>query len=117
MAMEEFTWRPLLETPSSTKYRNLTAQFGDGYKQVAGDGINTKLQAWDLLFRSSSSVITDITEFLDRHAGALRFEWTPRGESKVVVRCSEYNTVNHTHTPTRSGVVSLTAKFEREYAA
>ncbi len=40
MAILVFTWCPRLNASSDTKFRTRTVQFGDGYKQVSGDGLN-----------------------------------------------------------------------------
>ncbi|HEI8864638.1 TPA: phage tail protein [Serratia odorifera] len=44
MSIEAFTWRVLGQPEGNPKQRVRTAQFGDGYKQVSGDGINPETQ-------------------------------------------------------------------------
>lgn len=46
--MEEFKWRTQIQdSPSGEfKHRIKEIKFGDGYKQVAGDGINPESQTW-----------------------------------------------------------------------
>ncbi|WP_272518480.1 phage tail protein, partial [Providencia sp. PROV208] len=49
--IEEFKWRTQTqESPvGEFKHRIKEVEFGDGYKQVAGDGINTESQSWSFV--------------------------------------------------------------------
>ncbi|WP_210014916.1 phage tail protein [Pseudomonas palmensis] len=56
--------------------------FGDGYAQSGGTGINTKSQSWNathtgLLEQGEEAL--EICKFLDRHEGYKTFFWTPPG--------------------------------------
>jgi phage-related protein len=42
MAIETFTWCPRINAEADTNFRVRKAQFGDGYEQVSGDGLNTR---------------------------------------------------------------------------
>lgn len=88
MALQTFTWG-CLSGPTGTKtYRVLTAQFGDGYKQVAADGINNVSQTWPLSFKSKTlQDIVDIRNFLDEKQGFKAFYWTPPLGVQGVYRC------------------------------
>lgn len=80
MAFETFTWNDaILSGASGTEsYRVLTAQFGDGYKQQAADGINNVIQTWSLTFKSTSlATIQAIRGFLKAKGGYKKFYWTP----------------------------------------
>lgn len=46
MAIETFTWATQNGEAPDIKYRVRTSQFGDGYKQKVGDGINNKVDAY-----------------------------------------------------------------------
>ena len=50
MAVEIFNWSPRINPQGRTKFRVLSAQFGDGYGQTAADGINNKVATWPLHF-------------------------------------------------------------------
>ncbi|MCP6536485.1 phage tail protein, partial [Klebsiella pneumoniae] len=50
MAIEIFTWSPRVNPQQTVNFRVRKAQFGDGYAQVSGDGINTRSQDWELSF-------------------------------------------------------------------
>lgn len=74
---ELFHWRPLAEPEGVFTHATLNAQFGDGYAQMAGDGINNTKQSWPLMFRGRAAAVTPIKAFLERHAGYRAFLWTP----------------------------------------
>lgn len=114
--MRVFTWRPLVETPGGVRFRVLKAQFGDGYSQTVGDGINNRTQSWNLTFRGSHEFIREIMAFLDEHGGALRFLWTPSGMDQYMYSCEGYDIINHvSETPNSKGVASLTCTFEQRF--
>ncbi|WP_243689793.1 phage tail protein, partial [Cronobacter sakazakii] len=50
MATETFTWCPRINAGGEVTHRVRRAQFGDGYAQASGDGINARGQKWDLEF-------------------------------------------------------------------
>lgn len=91
--MELFTWCPLINPTGDIKLRTLTAQFGDGLQQAAGDGINNKVQVWPLQFAGKEAYITPIKNFLDAHKGYRSFLWTPPLSGQIVVRASQYSPV------------------------
>lgn len=74
---ERFTWRATGQPNGTVTFRRLTAQFGDGYRQVAGDGINSKVQSWPVTFAGGKKEMDALVSFLDRHAGIRSFLWTP----------------------------------------
>lgn len=77
MAVETFTWSPLADPVGDTQFRVLKAQFGDGYSQVAQDGINNEVSNWPLSFSGYDSEMSPIIQFFKRHAGQKAFLWTP----------------------------------------
>lgn len=64
-------------------YRNLRNDFGDGYSQITGDGINSVREVWNLSWDTLTDAQADTIEaFLDAQGG-IPFNWeTPRGETK-----------------------------------
>ncbi|MDE9483965.1 phage tail protein, partial [Xenorhabdus bovienii] len=50
-------------------------QFGDGYKQTSGDGINSQRESWPLSFVGGLSEIAPIMAFLREHQGWRSFKW------------------------------------------
>lgn len=110
MATETFTWRGLSGAPGSIKLRTRSAQFGDGYKQVVADGINNKAQSWPMRFAGGAAFIGAIQDFIDRHAGAKSFYWTPPLGVQGLYRVAEYTPSNE------AGLVyTLSATFEQAF--
>lgn len=110
--METFIWAPeQTSAAEEVKFRVLSAKFGDGYEQSAGDGINTRESSWALTFFGRQDRIDAIKAFLDAHGGWRSFHWTPPGESAaIVVKCKAYSR------PRGGGAVwRLSATFEQGF--
>ncbi|WP_340619618.1 phage tail protein [Xenorhabdus siamensis] len=52
-----------------------SVQFGDGYKQTSGDGINSQRESWPLSFVGALSEIEPVMAFLREHQGWRSFKW------------------------------------------
>lgn len=91
-------------------YRTLSAQFGDGYKQETGDGINTETQSWPLSFVGRKDEILPIRDFFRRQRGFMPFYWTPPDGERALFKCAGFNYV-----PDVGGNASLTATLELYY--
>lgn len=91
-------------------FRVLKAEFGDGYSQRVGDGINLKNETYSVAFSNRQNTeIATLVEFLDAMAGALSFTFYINNDS-VKVTCDSYNIVY-----AREDVHTLTAEFTRVY--
>ena len=112
MQKETFVWSPRVNPRGRTKLRTLTASFGDGYAQRAGDGINNKVQSWPLEFVGAASAVSPIIEFLDRHGGFRSFLWTPPLGVAGRYRAGEYETV-----ALGAAMYSLSVTFEQTFSA
>lgn len=77
MALEEFTWHARLNATGEEKQRLRINDYGDGYSQVIGDGINSDTESWPLTFTGRQAYITPILAFLKRHRRGRAFAWTP----------------------------------------
>lgn len=110
MATETFTWRPDEEPTGTVTFRTKSAKFGDGYEQVAQDGINNRSQSWPLTFTGQKSRIMEIAAFLDRHAGATPFFWTAPLSAQALYRCKTYQPKS-----LGGGVYTLSATFEQAF--
>lgn len=84
MADETFSYKVKAAPAGSESYAVLRAKFGDGYGQVAGDGIAKISDAWQIevigVQSGSCGTLPDIDQvksFLDRHAGCKAFNWLP----------------------------------------
>lgn len=81
MVLETFTWSPLNGPTADIQYRNRSAQYGDGYEQIVGDGINSESQSWPLTFTGMKAEILPILAFIRAHGGRRSFKWVnPLGE-------------------------------------
>jgi phage-related protein len=110
MTTETFTWSPKVETTGTVKFRVLSAQFGDGYKQTVADGINHRSGSWPLSFTGHALLIAPVKAFLDRQAGYKSFYWTPPLEVQGLYKASEYQ-----YTPHGGGNYTLTVTFEETF--
>ncbi|MWK56437.1 phage tail protein [Pseudomonas otitidis] len=90
MTIETFTWCPQTSSSGTAQLKTRTAQFGDGYQQASGDGLNSKSQSWDLTFIGRESDMRALAAFLDRHQGYRSFAWTPPLGVASLFRSGEY---------------------------
>ena len=83
----------------SHKWSVLTAQFGDGYKQVAPNGINNKRSTWTITYKNlNEEKYNTVMNFLDSLKGTETFEATPRGYTGPIVCMLADNEVSVTET-------------------
>jgi phage-related protein len=109
--MEIFTWCPRRNPQGSVSFRTLTAQFGDGFAQVAEDGINSRSEKWPLEFFGTEAEISPIKDFLDRHGGWKGFLWTPPlGKQAVFLMDDGYQPV-----PLGGGWFTLSVTFKQKF--
>lgn len=93
MAIKTFNFPACVNAAGDTRFRIRKAQFGDGYMQVSGDGINPITRSWDLTFIGQYSYITSIIAFLEDHQGVKSFQWTPPTQVPGLYRCEGYKPV------------------------
>jgi phage-related protein len=91
--LEVFQWSPRRNPQAEVKFRVLRAQFGDGYEQVVGDGINNRTESWPLSFFGSESEIRPVKDFLDRHGASRAFLWTAPLGTQMSYRAGDYQLV------------------------
>lgn len=111
MAYQEFTWSPRVEPEGTRSFRTLSAQFGDGYAQEVGDGINNETQSWPLEFVGHEDYIAPIRDFLRTHGGFKPFRWTPPMGEEGLYICREFRL-----RPMGRKVYTLSATFEQRFA-
>ncbi|MBV1814530.1 phage tail protein [Pseudomonas viridiflava] len=110
MAIETFIWPTQHGDAPDISYRVRTSQFGDGYKQQVGDGLNNKLDSYPVTFSGTQDRVLSIMTFLDRHAGAKAFLWTtPLGQLGL------FTCKDPIPTPMGGRIFKLTATFERAF--
>ncbi|WP_447651553.1 phage tail protein [Pseudomonas abietaniphila] len=67
--------------------------FGDGYVQAGGIGINTKAESWDVSITGrleEGQKLRQARDFLDRQQGFKSFLWTPPGGVQGRFRSNGY---------------------------
>lgn len=106
------TVKPIVSTNREVKTRHIEANFGDGYSQRAGDGINTIKDKWNVEWTALSQVNFDeLNDFFEEKEGYKDFNWTPPGEStsKKFV-CKNWN-VSHLG----ASLFNLSAQFDQVF--
>lgn len=92
MSTPYFNYQVDYSSKSSAQPRVLLAQFGDGYEQRSGDGINTNPKSWPVTITRDSATIMTIEALMDQWAGVTAFLWiTPRNTVARFV-CRQYDT-------------------------
>lgn len=65
-------------------FRVLKAQFGDGYAQTAPDGINNRVDTWDIAYENlTSTERTTLWAAIETVGATDYFTWTPPGGSST----------------------------------
>lgn len=86
MAVETYKWRPQLGAGAIEYSQTVrAAQFGDGYEQVAGNGINSTAIQVPMKYTGTEVEIDTIRDFLLAHT-VKAFIITPPGEEKGLYR-------------------------------
>lgn len=110
--MATFTWTPDFGAKANYAPRVRVAAFGDGYEQRQADGINARVDTWDLQFQNrEDSETSAILSFLGTRAGVEAFDWTPPGELTTIrVVCRNWN-----KSVDRFNLNTVSAQFIRVY--
>lgn len=107
--MELFDYNVQARASMRASFRTLRADFGDGYSQEAGDGINTLTDSWTISVKGRlSGVVGDVKSFIDRHGGYRAFEWEAPVGGRKLFKCREGYSL--THEPL--DMYTLSATFE-----
>lgn len=112
MALETFTYAPRVNPVGDHSFRIREVQFGDGYKQSVGDGLNTELQSWSLTFIGNWQRITEIRNFFKRHGGYKAFKWTTPNFDVGLFTCNKYQVTALGKNARKDHMYQLTATFE-----
>lgn len=108
--METFSWPVSYGTQKEVAPRVRKAQYGDGYSQRVGDGINTDLEKWSVQLTNVPHAEADSIEtFLKAHGGYEAFYWTrPGTASPITVICPQWSRPHKT-----AVVCDISAAFEQ----
>lgn len=113
-----FDYKIRANPSAAIKFRTNSVQFGDGYSQSVGEGINPRLQEWSFSITGTDSVVEcgptgdylAAKAFLDARKGYESFLWTPPGESQIRVKCADY-----TLSKNGPNVFTLSGKFTQVF--
>ncbi|MGE9760920.1 phage tail protein [Pseudomonas sp. PDM20] len=110
MAVETFKWPIEAGGEGEVTFRLRSAQFGDGYRQTLGDGLNNRSQQWPVILVVNKDAAQQVLAFFDRHAGSRAFLWTPPLGSPGLYSCNAYKPTNIGGT-----VYRIAATFEQVF--
>ncbi|KFK98134.1 phage tail protein [Serratia sp. Ag1] len=110
MAIKTFTFPARVNATGDVQFRLRKAQFGDGYSQVAGDGINPVTRSWEVSFAGKLKKIMPVIQFLEEHQGTKSFQWVPPLGDLGLYRCDGFKPV-----ALGAGNYSLTATFTEAF--
>lgn len=94
MAIETFTWATEAAADGEVTFGQRSTQFGDGYRQVAGDGLNNESQSWPVSHISLKPVAEEVAAFLRRHKNGKAFLWTPPLGELGLYTCAGFKPIN-----------------------
>ncbi|MCU9949859.1 phage tail protein [Pseudomonas sp. PDM13] len=108
-ALETFTWRVQRGDDGQEEGTVRSAQFGDGYRQTSGDGLNSVNQTWAVTCTEPKAAAAQMRSFMRRHLGR-SFAWTnPWGETGL------YQSSSWSFRFVGGGFVVFTARFEEAF--
>lgn len=114
MVIQTFTWRTQIQAgmEGEFSYSTRAASFGDGYEQIAGEGINPAKQSWPKNLTGKKIKMLAALNFCRSHI-TQSFIWTsPIGE--VGLYRVEVDLVKAL--PLSSRVMIITTTFKQAYA-
>jgi len=92
----------------------LRADFGDGYFQATGDGINPYKDTWEMSFTNRPKAqIDEIDAFVKGKNGVTSFYWTPPNEA-VATPPKRWVTVGAIRGPSKAGPDAYSISFRME---
>ena len=89
--MSTFIIEPSYSANQSQSPRVRVAQFGDGYSQRVGDGINLLARQWSLVFNGNAAEMDAVEAFLETESGITSFDWQPPTGSAGKFACMAWN--------------------------
>ncbi|WP_431221727.1 phage tail protein [Serratia sp. L9] len=115
MTLETFTYAARVNPTGDHSFRVREVQFGDGYKQQVGDGLNAELQSWSLTFVGNWQRITEIRNFFKRHAGYKSFKWTSPNFELGLYTCNKFQVTAMGKNARSEPMYQLVATFDTAF--
>lgn len=111
--METFTHCVQVGTTGTVKQRTWENDFGDGYTQAGGTGINGRSEEWSVTIVGKlleGEALAGVRAFLDRHEGYKPFLW--RSPSGVL---GQWRATDYSLDPRGAGIFSLSTTFKQHF--
>lgn len=93
--------------------RTWSNDFGDGYSQAGGIGINGRSEAWDISVTGKmveGDKLFNVAAFLDRHEGFKSFQWiSPTGKK------GRYRANGYKLSTLGAGLLKLSVSFKQVF--
>lgn len=83
MVTDTFSWKTRKSAQGTESVSTVQAQFGDGYKQIAGNGINTASEIWNLDWTGTREDAAELRDFLRSHVISSFWWINPWGEKNL----------------------------------
>ncbi len=114
MAIEDFVWPIQAGSQPTIKSKDIIrkVQFGDGYAQVSGSGLNNEVLSYEYSFTGRPERAANIYAFLRRHK-TKSFTFTPPGGEKGLWRVEADSLQRVVKSKT---VYTISATFEQAFA-
>lgn len=110
MATTVFNFPVQAQDSGQQEYIVRRAQFGDGYEQSAGWGLNGKKKTWSITYSGRKSDVDEVISFLEERQGWQSFLWRDPTGSLGLYKALSFQVV-----PYAEDVWRLTATFEQSY--
>lgn len=103
----------LISSSKTTDFRTIKMSFGDGYSQRAPNGINNRIDSWEVTWGALTFAELDTVETaLSNIGGHNIIKWTPSGEYTEKFFINK----NSSYSRTRTGnVFSVSCSLEQIY--
>ncbi|MGG7750126.1 phage tail protein [Klebsiella aerogenes] len=114
MAIETFSWRIQAASQPTLKSKDniRKVQFGDGYAQVSGNGINDEALSYEFSFSGDPNAALNIYNFLRRHK-TKSFSFKPPSGELALWRV-EADSLQKVIQGKK--IITITATFEQAFA-
>lgn len=115
MTIDTFIWPTQVGSQPATEYNRTVrkAQFGDGYKQISEDGINSETIKFPFSYRGPLTTALAIRDFCRSHCSK-PFIWSPPHGDKGLYRVSPDSI---RMLPNGKTQATISATFEQAYSA